>query len=451
MAMGTKLCTAILTIFLLCTTFVTSFPATTHTTTIIRDVTTADANADAEIAVDISHLFVSTESVIPPTNANRDLAPTVQREARSISGSYEFGHMVPLLQTVLQLAAALPAVPPDPSRQEGADQATTQSPLTALLPLLLSGLTPGRGSVSGISGQSLPSTESLESVETRRGPAGIVALPAANPAPGLTAPATANMVAIDEARIDPNVVSTSLRNPSLRIEWKQNFDPEINCTVPRNRSAVCNDLPITRILSLKNFLVIVKDRNVYRVKANGHPIDMTPIPLDKRMDDITASVTIEGKHFVFQGGKYSKYDKDFNPSSGKYPRLVSEGFPGVPIPVNGAFQLNNHTYVFISGTKYVYFQPQANPNVDPRYSPQYLDNVPGAPPTVDSVFTIKNKRFLHRRGTIFEMASDQMKVEREFPVYSSTKQGWLKCPDLFPPECGGAGRHEAHAGATEIP
>lgn len=51
----------------------------------------------------------------------------------------------------------------------------------------------------------------------------------------------------------------------------------------------------------------------------------------------------------FQGDKYAKYERNFAPSSGNYPRLVTDGFPGVLTPVDGAFQLNNHTFVFVSG------------------------------------------------------------------------------------------------------
>lgn len=47
-------------------------------------------------------------------------------------------------------------------------------------------------------------------------------------------------------------------------------------------------------------LVVTKDRNVYRVRANGEPIDMEPTILDKRIDDITATASVEGMHFVFQ-------------------------------------------------------------------------------------------------------------------------------------------------------
>lgn len=53
--------------------------------------------------------------------------------------------------------------------------------------------------------------------------------------------------------------------------------------------------------------------------------------------------------FVFQGDKYTKYDKNFTPAAGNYPRLITQGFPGVLTPVDGAFQLNNHTWVFVSG------------------------------------------------------------------------------------------------------
>ena len=74
------------------------------------------------------------------------------------------------------------------------------------------------------------------------------------------------------------------------------------------------------------------------------------------------------------------------------PLQISSGFLGVPTPVEGAFQLNHHTYVFLSGPKFVFYQPDADPPVNPKYSPNLLANIAEGPKNMTGVFNTPDGR-----------------------------------------------------------
>ncbi|GAU90395.1 hypothetical protein RvY_02815 [Ramazzottius varieornatus] len=351
------------------------------------------------------------------TNIRQDLAPRLEREQRSIMSSelLAMNMMLPLLTSAALNAnnadkqanlnqrqiqnegAGQPAVPGEPT--------AAASPLTQLLPFLL-GPSGGfaRKILGGGSGGSFEVGKTgrlLTNVLLANAISNALAQTLATTTATTTSqPPSANLVA-GPGRRSPKKAELRMTNVAInrvtsetdpKVVRSPATDTDDRCSSYVPRSQVCNDLPVDKILALKNAVVVFKGRNVYRVRPSGEPFDLEPTLIDEKVEPLTAAAAIGDAQYVFQGDKYTKYDSNFRQALGVFPKPVSEGFPGVLTPVDGVFKLNNHTYVFVSGTKFVYFQPDANPQVDPRYSPQYLDNIPGAPATIDSVFTLKNRK-----------------------------------------------------------
>ncbi|XP_055346008.1 uncharacterized protein LOC129593621 [Paramacrobiotus metropolitanus] len=225
----------------------------------------------------------------------------------------------------------------------------------------------------------------------------------------------------------PPTVSGSLVSPTTGPAVDHDGIVQIRCNGVR--SPVCEDAPFDRIISVGENIMGIKDNRVYNILPDGTPSDPEPVGLDPALEGMSAAVSLAGSQYIFHGDQYYKYldNAGDNVQSGMVSRPIAGGFPGIHGPIDGVFALTNDTYVFIIGNKLYYYQPHVNPPVDPDFSPQMLQSIPGAPSSVDSVFMLNRRPVLYRQGMLYELDPGRMKIKRKIPLKTADGRGWLKC------------------------
>ncbi|GAU90394.1 hypothetical protein RvY_02814 [Ramazzottius varieornatus] len=156
---------------------------------------------------------------------------------------------------------------------------------------------------------------------------------------------------------------------------------------PIPRPKVCDDMPFDKILTIGDAILAIKGQNVYRFDTDGNPVDDQPFELDPALRGLLAAVSIKGSDYLFQGDRYHKYRNGLKPGLSTIEfRRIKSGFPGLMSPIDGVFQLNNHTFIAVSA-----FYPDEKLPVKPSDEVRSLNEISGAPPTVDSVFFMNNR------------------------------------------------------------
>ncbi|OQV14987.1 hypothetical protein BV898_10887 [Hypsibius exemplaris] len=201
--------------------------------------------------------------------------------------------------------------------------------------------------------------------------------------------------------------------------------------------AACRDVPFDAMVPHDDKIFAFKKGRIHILASNGTVIPHDdPSESDQLFpaipDNVTAALRMRDFIYVFLGSTYMKFRPVRRPIFPP-PIAVATGFHGVPSPVNGAFQLNSHTYVIISGPSFVFYQPDADPPVNPKFSPNLLANIFGGPENVSTAFnTPDGRRFLASTGLLYEL-NDKMQVIKVQPFKKrSDGAGWLDCTPVVP-------------------
>ncbi|XP_056403078.1 matrix metalloproteinase-18-like [Hyla sarda] len=186
---------------------------------------------------------------------------------------------------------------------------------------------------------------------------------------------------------------------------------------PRKQSIVrlCSDDPIDTFVSTKDGSIYVFKGEYFWDLSRGKlpltPKKKHPQLISTKWKELPASIdaTIrmqnptadqDGKIFFFKGNKYWKYDNDkIEPG---YPKLIKEGFPGVPNSVDAAFTqpaivakgnkvIREERIFFIKGKRFYLYDPVAGNSS----SPQMLqEDWIGVKLPITAALSWKNEMFL---------------------------------------------------------
>ncbi|XP_075699596.1 stromelysin-2-like [Rhinoderma darwinii] len=186
---------------------------------------------------------------------------------------------------------------------------------------------------------------------------------------------------------------------------------------PKKQSIVklCSDESIDTFVSTKDGYIYLFKGEYFWDLSHGK-LPMTPKKKNPQListkwkelpSSIDASVRMQnaaadqdGKIFFFKGDQYWKYDNDkIEPG---YPKLITEGFPGIPNSVDAAFTqpaivakgskvIREERIFFIKGKKFYVYDPVAGNSS----SPQMLqDDWVGVKLPITAALSLKNEMFL---------------------------------------------------------
>ncbi|XP_055346012.1 uncharacterized protein LOC129593623 isoform X2 [Paramacrobiotus metropolitanus] len=166
----------------------------------------------------------------------------------------------------------------------------------------------------------------------------------------------------------------------------------INCA---GQETLCH--PETKILNLVPFpdhVLALSKTKTFRIDFNGDVIDHDGISKDqtyKNFKEIpTASLRLGDLHYIFYGRNVSLLSNEsvvLAQHTG-----IENIFFKVKEAIRGAFRFNDHTLTLFLDRHFIFYQPLANPPVDPRFSPQPIYVVPGGPNEIDGAMEINNKK-----------------------------------------------------------
>ncbi|XP_055342236.1 uncharacterized protein LOC129590838 [Paramacrobiotus metropolitanus] len=257
-----------------------------------------------------------------------------------------------------------------------------------------------------------------------------------------------------------DIWTVPLEQPNTRLRKKRQLE-NASISIPETRLVCpleppCDLSPFQAFLPHEEMVLGFKNGKIHMLSPNGEILIPRPVPVETIFPDATSNVTaalkIKNQIYLFFGTTYMKYRPIRRPPIYPRPVPVPTGFHGVPVPVDAAFQLNAHTYVFVSGPSFVFYQPDANPPVNPAYSPNVLSNIFGGPSLIDTAFnTPDGRRFFLAEKTLYEI-NDKMQVIKTQPFRKGMDRiGWLDCSVGVPLGCNAEGlpipdtSHETHS------
>nr|KAH0807399.1 hypothetical protein GEV33_015392 [Tenebrio molitor] len=146
--------------------------------------------------------------------------------------------------------------------------------------------------------------------------------------------------------------------------------------------------------------------------------------------DINAAFTYKnGKTYFFKGSKYWRYKG--RKMDGEYPKEISEGFTGIPDDVDAAMVWSgNGKIYFYKGAKFWRFDPSQRPPVKSTY-PKPISNWDGVPNNLDAAFKWTNGYTYFYKGDAYYRFNDRaFAVDKANPAFPrSTAYWWFGCQD----------------------
>jgi matrix metalloproteinase-14 (membrane-inserted) len=146
--------------------------------------------------------------------------------------------------------------------------------------------------------------------------------------------------------------------------------------------------------------------------------------------DINAAFTYKnGKTYFFKGSKYWRYKG--RKMDGEYPKEISEGFTGIPDDVDAAMVWSgNGKIYFYKGAKFWRFDPSQRPPVKSTY-PKPISNWDGVPNNLDAAFKWTNGYTYFYKGDGYYRFNDRaFAVDKANPAFPrSTAYWWFGCQD----------------------
>ncbi|KAM8921382.1 matrix metalloproteinase-18-like [Pelodytes ibericus] len=184
--------------------------------------------------------------------------------------------------------------------------------------------------------------------------------------------------------------------------------------------SVCGDEPIDTFVSTKDgSIFLFKGQYYWEVTHGSFPLtpkkkvpQLISTKWKELPDSIDASIRMQnptaeqdGKTFFFKGTRYWKYDGDrMEPG---YPKLIKEGFPGVPANLDAAFTqpaivikggkvIREERIFFIKGKNFILYDPVSGNSTAPQ---SLEENWLGVKPSFTAALSLKNEMFLIGKKT----------------------------------------------------
>ncbi|KAL1513726.1 hypothetical protein ABEB36_003098 [Hypothenemus hampei] len=199
-------------------------------------------------------------------------------------------------------------------------------------------------------------------------------------------------------------------------------------------SSLCQDSSFDTIFnSAEGFTYIFKGDKYWRLTeesiAPGYPkiiSDGWPgLP-----GNIDAAFTYKnGKTYFFKGSDYWRYKG--RKMDGDYPRKISEGFTGIPNDLDTAMVWSgNGKIYFFKGSKFWRFDPSQRPPVKGTY-PKLISNWEGVPDDLGAAFQWTNGyTYFYKNGAYYRFNDRAFAVDTTSPAFPrSTGYWWFGCKD----------------------
>ncbi|XP_076254161.1 matrix metalloproteinase 1 isoform X12 [Rhynchophorus ferrugineus] len=144
--------------------------------------------------------------------------------------------------------------------------------------------------------------------------------------------------------------------------------------------------------------------------------------------NIDAAFTYKnGKTYFFKGSKYWRYKG--RKIDGDYPKDISEGFSGIPNNIDTAMVWSgNGKIYFFKGSKFYRFDPTQKPPV-PKTFPKPISNWEGIPDNLDAAFQWTNGyTYFYKAGAYYRFNDRAFAVDATTPAFPrSTAYWWFGC------------------------
>lgn len=144
--------------------------------------------------------------------------------------------------------------------------------------------------------------------------------------------------------------------------------------------------------------------------------------------NIDAAFTYKnGKTYFFKGEKYWRYKG--NKVDGEYPKLISEGFTGIPNNLDAAMVWSgNGKIYFFKGSQFWRFDPSSRPPVKDVY-PKPISNWEGLPNNLDGAFQWTNGyTYFFKDDMYFRFNDKAFAVDQVNPAFPrSIAYWWFGC------------------------
>ncbi|XP_063802665.1 matrix metalloproteinase-18-like [Pseudophryne corroboree] len=186
---------------------------------------------------------------------------------------------------------------------------------------------------------------------------------------------------------------------------------------PKKQSIVmlCGEEPIDTFISTKDGAIYLFKGEYFWDLSHGK-LPMTtkkknPQLISAKWKDLPSSIDAavrlqnpsagqDGKIFFFKGNQYWKYDNDKMEAG--YPKLIKEGFPGIPNSVDAAFTqpaivakggkvIREERIFFIKGKKFFLYDPVAGNSSSPQ---SLQDDWVGVKLPITAALSLKNEMYL---------------------------------------------------------
>ncbi|XP_048518550.1 matrix metalloproteinase-14 isoform X4 [Dendroctonus ponderosae] len=199
-------------------------------------------------------------------------------------------------------------------------------------------------------------------------------------------------------------------------------------------TSLCQDPTFDTIFnSADGFTYIFKGSKYWRLTeesiAPGYP-KMISEGWPGLVGNIDAAFTYKnGKSYFFKGSKYWRYKG--RKMDGDYPKDISEGFTGIPNDIDTAMVWSgNGKIYFFKGTKFWRFDPSQRPPVKSTY-PKLISNWEGVPDSLSAAFQWTNGyTYFYKDATYYRFNDRAFSVDQTNPAFPrSTAYWWFGCQD----------------------
>lgn len=204
--------------------------------------------------------------------------------------------------------------------------------------------------------------------------------------------------------------------------------------VSAGSSSLCSDPKFDTIFnSAEGYTFIFKGEKYWRLTeesvAAGYP-KLISEGWPGLPGNIDAAFTYKnGKTYFFKGSKYWRYKG--RKVDGDYPKEISEGFTGIPNNIDTAMVWSgNGKIYFFKGSKFYRFDPTQKPPV-PKSFPKLVSNWEGVPDNLDAAFQWTNGyTYFYKDGAYYRFNDRAFAVDVTTPAFPrSTAYWWFGCQD----------------------
>uniref|UniRef100_A0A8C5WLA6 Peptidase metallopeptidase domain-containing protein n=1 Tax=Leptobrachium leishanense TaxID=445787 RepID=A0A8C5WLA6_9ANUR len=233
------------------------------------------------------------------------------------------------------------------------------------------------------------------------------------------------------SKVDQSQLSLEKKNGSteaLLIDGRKNVtstsstNKKVESPAPKKQSLVkvCGDESIDTFVSTKdNAIFLFKGEYFWELGHAKLPITpkkKQPQLISTKWKELPSSLDAairmqnpngdqNGKIFFFKGSNYWKYDDDKIESG--YPKLIKDGFPGVPnnldaaftqpaIVIKGGTVIREERIFFIKGKNFILYDPVSGNSTSPQ---SLQDNWVGVKLPITAALSLKNEMFLIGKKT----------------------------------------------------